>query len=250
VRSVLRTVWVTANGLTATMILGPLAIFIALLGFKGPIFSRMSRLWCRWILWASATPIYVQGMEHIAPDRPQIFVSNHQSWYDVFALGATVPKHFRFVAKKELGLIPVFGQAWKLAGHISIDRGDRQKAIESLRAAGEALRRDSSAVIIFPEGTRSRSGALQAFKKGAFMLALGTGVEIVPTAVVGSREVMRKGDWRVHSRPIILRFGEPVETVAYGDDARDELVEAVRTRVLTLFRGEPAGAVAHSSGTD
>lgn len=241
--SALRTVWVTLNALLATLTFGPLAIVIGLLGYEGAAFTAMSRAWCRWILWASGTTVYVQGMEHIRRDRPQVFVSNHQSWYDVFAIGGTIPKHFRFVAKKELASIPLFGLAWRLAGHISIDRSDRNAAIESLHRAGELLRRDNGAVIMFPEGTRSRTGELLPFKKGAFMLALGMDVEIVPTMCVGTRDIMGKGDWRVHRGPIILRFGEPVDTTVHDESMRDELIETVRARMIMLKDGSlPAGA--------
>ncbi|NIP81367.1 MAG: 1-acylglycerol-3-phosphate O-acyltransferase, partial [Gemmatimonadetes bacterium] len=130
--------------------------------------------------------------EHIAPDTPQILVGNHQSWFDVPAVATNIPKSYHFVAKKELERVPIFGRAWKAAGHISIDRSDRESAVESLDRAGEQLRREGSAVVIFAEGTRAPTDALQPFKKGAFMLALHTGVPIVPFGVAGSRRVMPK----------------------------------------------------------
>ncbi len=235
-RSVVRTLWVAVNLLVGTLLLGGIAIVIGLAGYEGRAYHTLGRVWCRWTLWASGTPVYAQGLENVRGDRPQIVVSNHESWYDVFAIGAAVPKRFRFVAKKELAAIPVFGLAWRLAGHISVDRSDRASAIESLQLAGDALREDNSLVVIFPEGTRSPDGTLQPFKKGAFMLALATGVEIVPAAVVGSRAVLGKGAWRVHAGPIIVRFGEPIDAASY-EAARDDLVEAVRARILGLRDG-------------
>lgn len=243
-RTVLRTLWVTLNLMVATLTIGAIAIAIGVTRHEGPIYWTLSRIWCRWLLWASGTPVLMEGIEHLEVGRPQILVSNHTSWYDVLAIGAAVPKHFRFVAKKELARIPVFGLAWRLAGHISIDRSDRMSAIQSLARAGEVLRADNSIVVIFPEGTRSPTGDLLPFKKGAFMLALGAGVEIVPAAVVGSRRVLAKGDWLVHPGPIILRIGAPISSDEYDEAMREELVEVVRERVLELRDGVPSAAAA------
>lgn len=241
----MRTIWALLHIVLATAILGPTAIFLGLTGWKRPLLYRLSEYWCRWALWATGVTLYVEGIEHLALDRPQIVISNHQSWFDIFAIGAAMPKHPRFVGKKELDRIPVFGRAWIAAGHISIDRSNRAAAIESLRTAETALRSDNSAVIIFPEGTRSPDGALLPFKKGAFMLALETGVEVVPTAVIGSRDVMPKGTLRVRSHPIILRFGAPVEASQYAQ--REDFIEDVRRRIdglLTSGRAEAQLAAA------
>lgn len=228
------------NLIGATMVFGPAAIVLGVTGLAPDLLGRLSRMWCRWILWASGVDVYAEGAHHVGVDRPQIIVSNHQSWYDVFAVGAVVPKHFRFVGKKELDRIPVFGHAWRAAGHISIDRRNRQTAIESLRSAEAALRSDNSALIMFPEGTRSPTGQLARFKKGAFMLAFESGVELVPAAVIGSRDVMSKSSLRVTSRPIILRFGDPVDPAAYADP--DDLIDDVRARVATLLSGSDQGS--------
>ncbi len=241
--SVVRSIWVALNMLVATFVHGTAVIVLSLLGYEGPLHAAIAQSWCRWGLWCSGARVYVEGLEHLAADRPQILVANHVSWYDVFAIGAVLPKHFRFVAKKELEAVPLFGRAWRAAGHISIDRSNRGSAIESLARAGEALRSDNSAVVIFAEGTRSDTGELQPFKKGAFMLALGTGVEIVPTAVVGTRRILAKGHWRVRSGPIIVRFGSPVDPSLYTELTREELVDCVRARVSRLLTGPEAASL-------
>ncbi|MGH7460869.1 MAG: lysophospholipid acyltransferase family protein, partial [Longimicrobiales bacterium] len=143
---------------------------------------------------------------------------------------------FRFVAKEELGRIPIFGRAWRTAGHISVNRGDRMQAIRVLEQFGDVVRNDNSTIVIFPEGTRSRTGDLLPFKKGAFMLALHTHIDIVPTAVVGSRAILKKGDSRVHSGRIIVRFGEPIPTVGYNEENRDHLIALVRSRIEIMLK--------------
>jgi len=232
---ILRAIWVGINGTIATFGISAIVVAAALLGHRGDFYERAARTWARWILWASGVRVKVEGLENFALERPQIVASNHQSWFDVFALAAILPKRSRFIAKEELRRIPLFGRAWSSAGHISINRQDRKRAINALDAAGAAMRGDNSAVVIFPEGTRSRSGELQPFKKGAFMLALRTGIEILPTAIVGSRGVLKKGDWRVKSGPIIVRFGQPVDSARYTEGHRDELLAEVQDRVAHLL---------------
>src|SRR5215216_2893786 len=160
----LRSLWAYLNGVIATLILSTLTVMASLIRYRGDFYDRVARTWSRWILWASGVRVVVEGMEHVHADRPQIIASNHQSWYDVFALAAYIPKRFRFIAKEELRRIPLFGFAWESAGHISINRQDRSSAINALDAAAALVRSDNSSIVIFPEGTRSRTGELQPFK--------------------------------------------------------------------------------------
>jgi 1-acyl-sn-glycerol-3-phosphate acyltransferase len=232
---VIRTIWAYLNMAVATPLLSTAAILGALFRAPPKFFDWVARSWARWILWASGVRVRTEGLESVELDQPQIFASNHVSWYDVFAIAAALPKRFRFVAKAELGLIPIFGQAWKAAGHISVDRKNRAAAVASLDAAGRLIRADHSSVVIFPEGTRSATGELLPFKKGAFMLALHTHVDIVPVAVIGSRHVMPKGGWRVRSGEVIVRFGQAIETAGYDEQNRDELIRRVRSAIEELL---------------
>jgi 1-acyl-sn-glycerol-3-phosphate acyltransferase len=230
----IRTAWTIGNIIMATLVFGPLAIIGGLVRAPIRYFDWCGRRWSGWILWGSGCTVTAEGVENIAVEGPQILVVNHQSWFDVPSIATNIPKTYHFVAKKELERVFIFGRAWKAAGHISIDRTDRASAMESLDQAGEQLRREGSAVIIFAEGTRAPTDALQPFKKGAFMLALHTGVPIVPVAVAGSRRVMPKGRWRVTRGPIIVRFGEPIPTADLSEDDRETLVERVREEVRRL----------------
>lgn len=232
----IRTIWTYLNGVLATFTLSTLVVLGRLVGHEGGLYEWIARSWGRWIIWASGVRVVVEGGENIAPDRAQIIASNHQSWYDVFALSAILPKRFRFIAKAELRKIPLFGLAWESAGHISIQRQDRSKAIAALDKAAELVRSDNSAIMIFPEGTRSIDGRLQPFKKGAFMLALRTGLEIVPAAVIGSRAVQKKSDWRVRAGPIIVRFGPPIDATQFDEAHREQLSELVHERIDALLQ--------------
>jgi 1-acyl-sn-glycerol-3-phosphate acyltransferase len=232
---ILRSLWVVLNGLVGTAVLSTIVVIAALLKHRGGIYDWAAHNWARWIIWASGSRIKVEGIEHLRLDRPQIITSNHQSWFDVWALAAIIPKRYRFIAKEELRSIPLFGLAWESAGHISINRKDRSQAIRALDAAAELMRVDNTAVVIFPEGTRSPTGQLLPFKKGAFMMALRTGIEILPVAVLGSRAVQKKGDWRVRPGTIIVRFGPPIDSSRYDEAHREELMLVVRERIEEML---------------
>ena len=231
----IRTIWTMLVGFWTTLFFSLGAIFGALFGVKhGMYFDGCARYWSWTLLWASRVKVKVEGIENFHREQPDIVVANHSSWFDIPALATSIPKRVRFVAKKELGF-PIFGHAWKAAGHISIDRQDRVSAIESLEKAGAILRSDNSSVIIFPEGTRSPTPEMLPFKKGAFMLALHSGVPIIPTAIIGAHDRLPKGRWRLTSGPIIVRFGEPIPMAGFGPHNRDELVTLVRARIEELM---------------
>lgn len=198
------------------------------------ISQELPRRWARAILRAGRVRVEVTGLENLPRDRSAILVANHESWFDVFALVANLPVDYRFVGKVELTRIPLFGPAWLSAGHISIDRKDRQRAIQSLEAAGQLLHRERVVVVMFPEGTRTPDGRLLPFKKGAFVLAAQTGVPLVPVGIQGSRAVMPKGKWRVRPGTIRVRIGDAIPTSGVGPDDRDRLLEQARTAVERL----------------
>lgn len=229
----IRTVWFFLVVAAATAFYGVRAIVASLLGVKGTLYSALTQSWARAILRGAGVPVVAHGLENVRPGEPQVIVSNHVSWFDIFAIASVLPLPFYFVAKKELERIPLFGAAWKAAGHISIDRSNRQKAIQSLRDAGEQVRRERGSVIIFPEGTRSRSGRLQPFKKGAFSLATEAGVPVVPTVVTGSYDIMRPDSWMIRAQTVHLRFAEPVlPAPRESSDALTERVRAIIAGVL------------------
>ena len=192
------------------------------------------RRWGRLLLRVAGVRIVLENEVVLDPRRPQILVANHVSWFDVLALLAYVPGRCVFVAKKELEEIPMFGRAARACGHVFIDRQDRSQAVEALQAAGQNLEQASPTIIIFPEGTRSATGELQEFKKGAFVLAIQTGTEIVPAAISGSRAVMRKGSLLIRPGTVRVRFGEPIPVRGLDLAQRNELTRTVRDALLAL----------------
>ena len=202
--------------------------------------DKAARQWGQNILWAAKVPVILEGVENLQTDGPQVVVSNHQSWFDVFALAAHLPVRYRFVAKQELGGIPIFGKAWRSCGHVSVDRGNREAAIEALDQAWREVHEEKLTMVLFPEGTRSPDGRLQSFKKGAFVLAIQGQVPLVPVAVVGSRDVMPKGRLKVRSGPITLRIGTPIPTEGLTIRDRNRLLDASRDAIGLLKGDEEA----------
>lgn len=154
--------------------------------------------------------------------RPAVFVGNHTSLLDPPLVIATLPSRPVFLVKKELAYVPVLGWIIWLAGFIFIDRSSRRSSLASLKNAARRIREGQS-LAAFPEGTRSRDGRLLPFKKGAFALALESGVPVVPLGIRGGRDVLPKGTWRVTPADYRLRVGGPL----YPSDFPD--LEALRS---------------------
>jgi 1-acyl-sn-glycerol-3-phosphate acyltransferase len=197
--------------------------------------SRASAFWGRSMVRLAGVTVRLEGADRQKLDRPLVVVANHQSWFDVFVLGGFLPGRARFVAKEELRRIPLFGAAWETCGHVRVNRGDRAEAVRSLNEAGDRIRKERLNVILFPEGTRSPDGRLLPFKKGAFVLALQTGVPILPVGISGSRAVMGKGSFRIRPGEIRVRVGEPIDLEGLTTADRDAVLARARREVLELM---------------
>ena len=183
--------------------------------------QRLGRI----IAWCSGVSVEVSGVEGIEHGKPYIFAANHQSQFDIFVLQGFLGFDFRWLAKKELFKVPVFGYAMRLAGYIPVDRSHGRQALKSLDEAAERIAAGVS-VVIFPEGTRSMDGNLLPFKPGAMVLAIKAGVPVVPVAIVGTHQVLPKGKLLARSGRVIIRVGEPIATRGYV--LKDKRVLAAR----------------------
>jgi len=237
----IRSAIIVIVGVPLTAVLGGWIVLSSFLRLPGTqtCCEVFPRFWSRVLLFLAGVRVEMEGMESVDWSRPTVVVANHQSWFDVFALAAYLPARYRFVAKQELARIPIFGKAWRSCGHISVNRSDRSQAVASIEEAGSEIRDHHLAVIFFPEGTRSPDGRLQHFKKGAFVLAIQTGVPVVPLGISGSHAVMPKGSFRIRSGTIRIRVGEPIPTAGLSMSERDGLLREGRARVAALM-GEPA----------
>lgn len=214
-----------------TVVIGP-PIIVASFFDGGRTMMRLGRVWLRWILFTFGVQIDAAGLENVPTHAPVILMSNHQSLVDIAAIVLTLPRtvQWRFVAKKELTRVPIFGQALVASRHIIIDRGNREKAVASLRHAAERIRAGIT-VIVFPEGTRSSDGHLRHFKSGPFHLAVEAQVPIVPITVSGSQRITPKGELRVDSGRVKIVYGKPIATRGVGLEGRKGLARRVREAI-------------------
>lgn len=214
-----------------TLVLGTTAVLVSFFTKTGDGVHLVAQWWGRSILWVSGVKVTVRGMEHIDPLRSAIYMSNHQSNYDIPVFFSALPIQFRWLAKAELFKIPIFGQGMRGAGYISIDRRDSKSAMLSLKRAAESIRKGTS-VLIFPEGTRSDDGSLLPFKAGGFVLALESGVPIVPMAVQGTLAIMRKGTKTIRRNHVTLTIRPAIDPTVYTRKTKNELIERVRASIL------------------
>lgn len=220
-----------------TIVLGVPIVVLSLFGVHiapDSFLGRAPRVWSKVVLRVSAVRLTVRNPEHIAaPNEARMYVSNHVSWFEIFGLACVLP-HYRFVAKKELASIPVFGRAAKEVAAIFIDRKNRKAAFNTYAEAAEQIKRGTS-VAVFPEGTRGRSYALRPFKKGPFVLAIAAQVPVVPVVSWGTKEVQGKGQLAIHSGSCELTFLEPIATAGLTYDDRDALLRTVWERIAQVL---------------
>jgi 1-acyl-sn-glycerol-3-phosphate acyltransferase len=196
------------------------------------------RYWGKVVCAISGVRVVVEGIENLQPDRPYIFAANHQSQYDIITLQGYLQFNFRWLAKKELFKVPVWGYAMKMTGYIPIDRSHGRQALKSLDQAAKRIAEGTS-VIIFPEGTRSADGKLQAFKAGGMVLAIKSGVELVPMAILGTHDILPKGRFTLHPGKVLIRVGKPIATRDYETRQKHELAALLHREIAALL-GEEA----------
>jgi 1-acyl-sn-glycerol-3-phosphate acyltransferase len=251
----LDTLWRTSLGLVVL----PLALIIASLAALGLALGGGPRRWidavyvgyARLCVWFAGTPVLVHGRAHLEPGRAYVVVANHESSWDPVALTAGLaPLALRWVVKRQIIAIPVFGRALLRTGNVRVVRADTEGDVARIRAEMARRPRDVS-MIFFAEGTRSRDGALQPFKKGAFVTAISWGLPVLPVGIAGTRRIWAPGSLRLRSGPVVLEVGAPISvdglTLADRDRLRDAAYAAVsglRTRARRRLRAlgvEPGG---------
>lgn len=216
-----------------------IVVFAAFLGVPrkhGSIYEKVQRIWGWGLMFFSGVRTRIHGAEHIDTRAARVYVANHVSWYDVFALASVLPR-WSFVAKAELRKIPIFGRGAEAVGTIFVERKSRRAAMQMYEQAAAGIR-DGANVVVCPEGTRGDDYPLRPFKKGPFVLAISAGVPIVPVVIMGTREVMPRGQWLVHSGVVHLHFLPPIPTAGLTYADRERLVAEVWTSMADCLLSE------------
>jgi 1-acyl-sn-glycerol-3-phosphate acyltransferase len=182
---------------------------------KNRTFSFFAYHWSNTVLKVSGIKVKVIGLEKIDLSKPYVYVSNHASMFDITAVVVGVNRHIRFLVKKEIARVPIFGWATARA-HIMVDRKSSTDAARSLERAAQRIALGES-IILFAEGTRTRDGNLQPFKRGAFSLAIAAGVPVVPLTIIGSFEIMKRGSIGLRKGEITIIVDAPIDVAEYRD---------------------------------
>ncbi len=220
-----------------TFLFAASALVCTLLDASGRSYAFHARLWARVALAMAGVGVTVRGTEHL-PLGPVIFMSNHQSNFDILALLAAMPRRIYWIAKKELFDIPVFGPSMRRGGYIPLDRSDGRKALKNMDNAAGIIREGKS-VVMFPEGTRSRDLNLLPFKRGGFLLALKAGVPVVPVTINGSGRINPAGRIRLYRGDITITLHPPLAPAA------DRLKAEAGTLLMEQVHGVISSALEH-----
>lgn len=190
---------------------------------------KVQQFWSRSFFRLMFLPVTVEGLEHIKPGQSYVFVSNHQSMFDVWLVYGWLPVIFKWLMKAELRKVPFVGTACKAAGHIYVDRKNPKAAIESMENVKKQLK-NGICTVIFPEGTRTKNGQVGRFKRGAFQIALDLKLPVIPISLSGCYDVLPKGKPFVYRRPVRMYVGEPIDITQFENN--NDAIDFVRNKVI------------------
>jgi 1-acyl-sn-glycerol-3-phosphate acyltransferase len=238
-------VWIVIS--VATVLFGLPAIPLALVPPRGEWFLKVARGWARLILAVSGVTVRVRHSERLENRSSFVIAPNHESFYDILVLLAALPMSVRFLAKRNLFRLPILGWSMAAAGFIPVDRETRSRSFELVDAALSRLEGGRS-LIVFPEETRTRTGELSQFKGGAALLALRSGLPLLPLGIAGTFQIQRRGGFTILPSRVCLVVGEPIATAGRTPRDRAALTGQLRESVA-LLRAE-AKADVESAGED
>ncbi len=233
-----RTIITVVAGVTATIVAVALIAVMVVVNDSSPMIEKIIRGWSRVWLAVSGTKLEIEGAENIDPNRSYVVVANHLSALDIMACLLAVPLPIRFLAKKELFRVPVLAQGMRMVGIIEVDRQARGAVHSEVNRQSRELIEKGRSLIIYAEGTRPRNGVMKPFKKGAFTMAISSGLPILPLSIHGSYEAWPPGKPLVRGGVITVVLDKPVETegMTASDTGylRDQVREVIAGRVEAL----------------
>jgi 1-acyl-sn-glycerol-3-phosphate acyltransferase len=222
------------------LLVGPPSLLIALVVGRPDLLYQVGLGGVRLGLWLSGIKVTINHPENILRDRAAVYAVNHASNVEppvLFAALSGLFPRMRILYKAELRKLPILVRAFDLAGFVPLERGNRDQSLPAIARAANALR-DGNSFLIFPEGTRSRTGDLLPFKKGGFIMALQAQAPVVPVAIKGARDAMKKGSLIIRPVRVTVSFGPPIETAGLTMDQRDALIARARSAVAALLAEE------------
>jgi len=220
------------------LVTGPIGMLLAMtVGWIGLLYF-FGHTGAAMVLALAGIRFKVAGRENVPSDRGIVFCANHQSNVDPPVLFRAIHPRLAFLYKHQIDRIPVLARAFRMSGFVPIDRHDKEAAMQSIEKGADGLRAVQS-ILIFPEGTRSKTDELLPFKKGGFRMAIKAGAPIVPVAISGGRAAMVKGSAIIRPVTLTVRIGKPIETRNVTVEQRDTLIARVRQEIATLLAEGP-----------
>jgi len=241
----LRTLWTGFVVVVVTIPLALATLAVAALKSNARLIDRITKLWGRLIIRAAGIDLRAENTERVDRQQRYIIIANHYSYFDIPCIFAAIPQPIRFMAKISLFKIPIFGWAIGRAGFIPIDRKNRRTAVKSFELAVERLRKGNS-VVVFPEEGRSRERAMRPFQRGGFLLALRSGLPILPVAILGTYDVFSAHAKRVKPGPVTIKIGTQIPTEGLTVREKDRLLTESREQILSMLNLPPAASAPRS----
>ncbi len=210
-----------------SMVLGTLAVLARLFDSSNNLSHKISSLWGRGLCVLNGIRVDIEGLEHVRVDRAQIYIANHQGFFDIFALNAYLPAQIRWVAKSSLFKIPFVGWSMTASGYVPVERGNRKKSYQAFLATIEKLKAGNS-IVIFPEGTRSEDGTIGPFKKGGPLLSVRSGAPLVPVTLMGTGSIIKKGSGIIKPGRIRIIISPPISSQSVSEDKEENVLHNLR----------------------
>jgi 1-acyl-sn-glycerol-3-phosphate acyltransferase len=220
----------------ATIVYGSISLLCAPFDNGGRKQLTVARAWARMLLRIAGVKVTAVGAENVDLAVPYVVCPNHVSYMDTPVLLSCVPANFRFLARKELFMIPFLGGHLKRAGNISVPLDDPRSSLKVLSHAGHAMKQNGLSLLIFPEGGRSFTGELEPFKDGAAYLAIKGEVPILPVAIIGIRDILPMHSHHVRPGRVTIRIGKPIETAGLRSHDRAELTQRLYDEITAMQR--------------
>lgn len=209
--------------------LGGLSLLLIGLFRAGDLFESWLKGLCRSLVWICGIRVSISGRENVVPGRQYLLMMNHVNILDGFVFYGSFPGRARGIEEESHFNWPVYGWVIRRMGQVPVNRRSGSKAMASLRRAGELIRRRQDlSFMVLPEGTRTRDGRLGPFKKGGFLLALETGLEILPLVQKGAQAINRRGSLLIQPGRIEFVIEKPIATAGYARENIRELMDKVR----------------------
>jgi 1-acyl-sn-glycerol-3-phosphate acyltransferase len=218
-----------------TIIIATLALLITPFGGLKITMYITRHIWAKGLLKLVGGKVKVIHPENLDLSKPYIYIANHSSHFDIPILFSVIDTPIYFIAKKQIKYIPFFGWACSAVGMIWIDRKNKQKAQQSMVKAGEQIK-NGKPIITFPEGTRSKDGKINLFKRGAFIMAKNSSLDVLPICIINSRPLNPPKKFSFRPANVTVIFGEPVSTESYEGVSAEKYAKDMEWKILLMHQ--------------